>query len=122
MVNSHHTNASRENIIRTQQTGAAAELTLLEQIAILDDEIRKAKSWAEYYTNPKNPKAKNPKMALSHTTVASNLEMKREELKALYYVSLMPTLDEALADFDAETLAMQWEQNELDQHTDEGES
>ena len=46
----------------------------------------------------------------------------KEIEKAHAYVSLMPTLDEALADFDAETLAMQWEAAELKQHTDEGEA
>jgi hypothetical protein len=96
MVNSHHTQANRERIINTQQSGAASEPTLPEKIAFYDGEIKKAKGWISYYTNPRKPKNANPKMAATHAAMVASFEKKREALRALLYVQ---QLDEAMPTF-----------------------
>jgi cation transport regulator ChaC len=91
MVNSHHTQENRERVIEREQTGKA-EMSLPEQIAFYDEEIRKAKSWITYYANPKNPKNKNPKLAATYTALVAKLEMKREIALAKLYASQMPDI------------------------------
>lgn len=92
MVNSLHTSKNRERIITREQTGAANPLTPVEQVAFYDSEIRKAKSWIVYYTSPKNPKARNPKMAAVHVQLVARLEMKREIALAQLYAEQMPDI------------------------------
>jgi cation transport regulator ChaC len=86
MVNSHHTQENRERVIEREQTGKA-EMSLPEQIAFYDEEIRKAKSWITYYANPKNPK-----LAATYTALVAKLEMKREVALAHLYASQMPDI------------------------------
>jgi hypothetical protein len=90
MVNSHHSQKNRNKIINSQQSGAAPTKTLPEQIAFYDEEIRKAKSWIEYYTNPKNPRNQNAKMAATYAATVSRLEMEREIRLAQLYASNIP--------------------------------
>jgi hypothetical protein len=76
----------RNKIIDREQTGSAA-MTLPEQVAFYDEEIRKAKSWIAFYTNPKNRKSINPKMAATYTALAAKLENEREICLAKLYAS-----------------------------------
>lgn len=104
MVNSHHTQANRKKIIDREQTGAVYELTLPEQIAFLDKEIVKAEGWVTYYgkllKTKRMTEAQAQRMIDLHKNLAESLSVKREDIKAKYYVTLlteqMPTFGGAM--------------------------
>lgn len=78
--------------IERDQTGAATEKTLPEQIAFYDEEIRKAKSWIDFYMNAKNPKSRSAKMAATYAATLKRLEMEREIRLAKLYASKLQNI------------------------------
>ena len=119
MVNSHHTQKSRERIIRTQQTSD-------KQPFDLRAELNRAYTACMLIVRPlerKTGKRTPAEMALWKKTSARMGEI-AEQLEILNWIEFMPELDaekraKFIAAFDAETMAMKWEQNELDQHAGE---
>lgn len=90
------TSKGREEIINREQTGAAAEFTLEERIAVLDKQIDTAKSWIVYYKGKKAAviysKESIAKLVSTHQDTVDRLEMKREILLAQLYASNMPDI------------------------------
>jgi hypothetical protein len=105
MVNSRHTLKSQRNIIATQQIGAAASLTLEQQIAFFDAEIKSARGWATYYA-----RRKEAKHAANSLATVARFEQKREILLAKLYASQMPNIGGACVLIDLQT---QFKEGEL---------
>ena len=94
------TKAGREKVITREQTGAASEMTLAEQVEFLDGEIKKAQSWIAYYSNPRAKsrlsETQVQKQIASYQGIVDGFAMKREVALAKLYASNMPDIGGAL--------------------------
>jgi uncharacterized protein YqeY len=91
MVNSHHTLANQRKIEARDQSGAARELTLKEQIDLLTEEITKKQNSVEYYKS----KGLNDLVETIRAFIVRKVA-EREVLKAKYYASLMSGISDAM--------------------------
>ena len=89
-----------ESNIEKHQTGAVAEKTLPEQIEFLDGEIKKQKSWIDFYKSPRQKRVHSDewisKTVAVYETTLTSLEWKREVLLAKLYASKMPDIGGAM--------------------------
>lgn len=76
------------NIVQ-HQTGTASEMTVPERLEMLDGEIKKNKSWIEFYNSPRGKRNHSDewlaKTITVYQTTIESLAWKRERLLAIHY-------------------------------------